>query len=211
MNKKLLFVLIVFSFKMSFSQNSEAIIKYQDAEVAFSAKDFKKTLDKLEEAENLLGMAKPKVTYLRILTYAELASIDTTFIVKTELEIDKYIIQSRKFSIDEGKLKEVVVLKNSLRKSILNEIAEKEKKLEQARIDKKKLEEKKNEANQQFSSFPLIFNGLEIGSSGLLMASWLKENKRKISGHHRHLADMIKMVSDQTVLIETHMTRSEYT
>ena len=143
MERNLLFFILFFISNLSFSQNDEAIKKYQEAEVAFNVKNFKTTIDKLGEAEKLLGKSLPKITYLRILAYSELAYVDSSFIVKTEMEVDKYVMMSKKFTVDDEKLKEVIVLKNSLRNSILKENDIKEKQFKQQREDKEKIEDKK--------------------------------------------------------------------
>lgn len=211
MKKDLLFFLLFSICNLSFSQNQEAINKYQDAELAFNNKDFKTTLDKLNEAEKLLGKSLPKITYLRILAFSELAYINSEFIVKTETEIGKYVLMSKKFEIDNEKLNEVLVLKNSLRKSILQENTIKEKEFKQQIEDNKKIEDKKKEIEQLFNSFSINLYGLTIGKSGSTLAAWMKENKRKINGHNIHLANIIKMISDKTVFIETYLKQSEYT
>ena len=53
------------------AQTTIAKLKYEEAEEAYLAKDFKTTIEKLNEAQGILKATNPKILYLRIMSYSK--------------------------------------------------------------------------------------------------------------------------------------------
>ncbi|MEN9910381.1 MAG: hypothetical protein RLZZ540_3540 [Bacteroidota bacterium] len=68
MKKLLLIAFLLFTTSQTvFAQQAIAKIKYEEAEEAYSAKDYETTISKLDEVEAILKSTNPKVMYLRIM------------------------------------------------------------------------------------------------------------------------------------------------
>jgi len=79
MNKKIILICLIFVFGFSgFAQNTIAKIKYEEAEESYEKQDYDITLNRLNEAESILGSSNPKTQYLRILAQNKLVQKDAS-------------------------------------------------------------------------------------------------------------------------------------
>ena len=71
-NKALILFFLVLLPLNSFSQETIARFKYEDAEKAFVAQNYQECIDNLDEAEKLLGRTAPNILHLKILAQYKL-------------------------------------------------------------------------------------------------------------------------------------------
>src|SRR5690606_40583108 len=75
-NKALILFFLVLLPLNSFSQETIARFKYEDAEKAFVAQNYQECIDNLDEAEKLLGKTAPNILHLKILAQYKLIEKD---------------------------------------------------------------------------------------------------------------------------------------
>ncbi|WDF58168.1 tetratricopeptide repeat protein [Flavobacterium sp. KACC 22758] len=107
--KKLYFILLTTVLcQVMYSQNSVAQLKFEDAEQAYTVQDYKKAIQKLEEAEKLQKKTTPKILYLKIaarnkqLQAKDNPSLEEISVIKTE--INTYL---KNYGSSDDKYKEV--------------------------------------------------------------------------------------------------------
>jgi len=79
-------------------KNTQAIMKFQDAEAAFESQDYYAAITALVEAQELLGSVNPKLLYLRILAWKEY--IGQSGFNNTTASVIFYLLQDCKYYLD---------------------------------------------------------------------------------------------------------------
>ena len=212
MRRFLLLVMLTYgSVLSSTAQSTIAKSKYENAEEAYSKGNYTTALNNLNEAQRLLGTVSPKIDYLRIMTFAELSRTDTTYIIKAEREIDKYISYSEKFNIDLGKLRDVTKLKETLRINIMKNIAHDREINEQQVTSNRQKAEHTQEALDKFNSFQITYDNLAIGTTGIDLEAWKKGRpKIKDVNNDWKFKQVIKAVINVPISAAVYLKGGEY-
>ncbi|SFC80806.1 Sulfatase-modifying factor enzyme 1 [Parapedobacter composti] len=103
----------------SFGQNTVAKLKYEDAEKAFVAGNYRECIDNLNETEKLLGKTAPNILYLRIMAEGkiwEANPYESYEQVNKLQQLCKQYMQNYDIAGLENKYREVYELSNKLPK-----------------------------------------------------------------------------------------------
>lgn len=163
--RKLLLIItfMVFSTGNIFAQNEmKARIEFEDAELAYSNKDYNKAIMYLDNAEKLLGGKKERIEYLRILSlyklFFESHHYDDFVNIKN---ISQYYLES--FTTDKDKYKEIYDISSELKK--YPQTKPEFEKMATERKSKSEQQQKEVELIQKLKQFKPNLGGAELGVS----------------------------------------------
>lgn len=114
----LLTVFIVSNLLLTAQNNTIAIFKFEEAEEAYMNNEFRQTIEKLNEAEELLKSTNPKILHLRISAQSKLIDqepiSDFSLIENTRKLSDDYLKDTINLS-DEDKYREIYIISENLK------------------------------------------------------------------------------------------------
>jgi hypothetical protein len=114
----LLTVFIASNLLLTAQNNTIAKFKFEEAEEAYVNNDFRQTIEKLNEAEELLKSTNPKISHLRISAQSKLIDQDPisdySLIENTRKLSDDYLKNSINLS-DEDKYREIYIISENLK------------------------------------------------------------------------------------------------
>ena len=128
MKKILSLVFIVLATaQIAFSQQAIAKIKYEEAEEAYAANNFKTTVSKLTEAESLLKSTNPRILYLKILAQSKIIEQNVyleeyTLLNSTRILSDKYLKEYENLPDNDDKYRDIYKVSEQLKKYPISEL-----------------------------------------------------------------------------------------
>lgn len=121
-NKYLIILIFFITLTVSVkAQNTIAKLKFEEAEQAFNDLKLYTTLQKLNEAEKILGSSNPKILYLRIMAEAKIVEAGDSLALYSEIDTArshcrKYLMLYEKIPGIEEKYREVYLVSEMLNK-----------------------------------------------------------------------------------------------
>ncbi|MEO5775539.1 MAG: hypothetical protein ABIQ27_01460 [Flavobacterium sp.] len=120
-------LLLIITAQSTFAQNNIAVLKYEEAEEAYSAANYELTISKLKEVETMLKTTNPKILYLRISAQSKIIEGNPfgefAIIGNTKKLAAKYLADYSKLPNNEEKYKDIYKISEKL-KSLPNTIQE---------------------------------------------------------------------------------------
>lgn len=214
MKKILLTLHLLFSLTTISAQNAIAIIKYEEAEIAFDKNDYSTSLSKLDEAEKSLGSTNSKILYLRILNQNQIITSDPMGDFKildaARKNCTNYLKNNESKTGLEEKYKEVYKIKQDLEKYpntaselIIKKEKEKNDKFQIEELTRINIAKKESETKQKFDSFQVVFKDFLIGTTTSELDRLIKKNRSQV-----HLFGPIESIVN--AIIKEHVNGKIY-
>jgi len=125
--KQTLLITFLLAFNLSlFAQQAIAKIKYEEAEEAYAANNFKTTLSKLIEAETILNTTNPRILYLKIMAQSKILEQNVfaeeySFLESLRRTTDKYLKEYENLPDNDDKYRDIYKVSEQLKKYPANQ------------------------------------------------------------------------------------------